>query len=61
MDRRHFLKDVLFQCGSFVGQRQINRGAKDCKSRIMSFTKAGMAFWSVKVLEHHDLRRMEAN
>ena len=30
------------------------------KSRIMSFTKAGMTFWSVRVLEHPDLRKMEA-
>mgnify|MGYP001208965224 CR=1 FL=1 len=52
---------VLFQCGYFMGQSQINRGTKDCKSRIMSFTTAGMTFWSVKVLEHHDLRKMEAN
>ena len=34
------MKEVLSQCGYFVGQRQINRGAKDCKSRIVSFTKS---------------------
>ena len=58
--RRHFLENVVFQCLYFVGQRQINRGAKDCKWRIMSFIRAGMTFWSVKVLEHHDLRKMKA-
>ena len=54
------MKEVLFRCRYFVGQSQISRGAEGCKSRIMSFTKAGMTFWSVKVLKHHDLRRMEA-
>ena len=54
----------LFKPGIFEGavrQRHQNRGAGNSKSRIMSFTKAGMTFWSVKVLQQHDLRRMEAN
>ena len=60
-DRSNFLKNVVFRCRYFMGQSQIIRGTKNCTSRIMSFTMAGMTFWSVKVLEHHDLRKMEAN
>ena len=56
--KRHFLKNVVCQCPYFMGQRQINRGAINCKSGIMCFTNVRMTFWSVKVLEPHDLRRM---
>ena len=37
--RSNFLREVVSQCPYFVGQRQINRGAKDRRSRVMSFTQ----------------------
>ena len=51
------MKKVVFQCGPPVSQRHQNRGAGNCKSRIMSFTEARMTSWSAKVPEHHDLCR----
>ena len=57
-------QETLFEESSlpeFIGQTQINRGAINCKSAIMSFTTVRMTFSSVKVLEPHDLRRMKTN
>ena len=59
--RRHFLKNVVWRCPCYMGQKQINRWAINCKSGIMCFTTVRMTFWSVKRLEPHDLRRMETN
>ena len=36
MGRRYFLREVVFQGRYFMGQSQINKGAKDRKSRVMS-------------------------
>ena len=33
--RRHFLKNVVRQCPCYLGQRQTNRGAINCKSQII--------------------------
>ena len=38
------MREVVFQGRYFISQSQINRGAKDRKSRVMSFTPGQARF-----------------
>ena len=53
------MRDVVFQGLYVVGQSQINRGAKDRRSRVMSFTKGEAQLVTKKNLKHWDLRNMK--
>ena len=39
-ERKHFLRDVLSQCGAHVDHRLTNQGGENCKSGSMRLAKA---------------------
>ena len=43
-DRKHFFRRSVCQSGARLGQKQKKRGAKDRRSRVMSFTQGEARF-----------------